>query len=160
MGKRNTRNKTLTTTLTKIDPSILKLGPTAVSQHAAEDGTRVTTTVNPVVQFPSPADPIVFGFDPEGIDEDPVVCNGGGDGTGGYYVSRVCNIACRCVSRLTVTRTTHSYCGGVNATYSLMNLFDSKAEGCPRTAFVNFAVTGARFAVLIVLQFSSFVARV
>ena len=93
MGKRKFKNKTLATTLTKIDPSIFESKPVAVSQHAAQNGIRVTTTINPVVQPPPPFNPIIFNFDPESIDENPVAYNEEEDGTGGYYVSRVCNIA-------------------------------------------------------------------
>ena len=83
------------TTLTKIDPSILKPKPAAVSQHAARNGTRVTATINPLVHFPPPVDPIVFNFDPESIDENPIAYCGEEDRTGGYYVSRVCNVTRR-----------------------------------------------------------------
>ena len=155
MGKRKPRNKTLVKTLTKIDPSIFKPKPAAVSQYATQNGTCVTSAVNPIVQPPPPVDPIVFNFDLESIDEDPVAYDGEEDGTGeGYYVSRVCNLACRCVPRLTVTRTTHSYCGGTNATYFSMNLSDLKAGECPWMAIVNSAATKARSGVLIALRFS------
>jgi hypothetical protein len=67
MGKRKSKNKTLT----KIDPSILKPKLIAVSQHAAHDGARVTTTVNPARVLPvSPVDPLAFDFDPGGFNED------------------------------------------------------------------------------------------
>ena len=156
MGKRKLRNKTLAATLTKIDPSIFKPKLPAVSQHATQDGTRVTSTINPNVQPPPPVDPIIFNFDPESINEDPVAYDGEEDGTGGgYHVSRVCNLARRCVPRLTVTRTTRSCCGGVNATYFLTNLSDLKARECPRMATVNSAATKARSAALIALRFSS-----
>jgi len=158
MGKRKPRNKTLATTLTKIDPSILKSKPAAVSQHAARNGTRVTTAINPLVHPPPPVDPIVFNFDPESIDESPIAYCGEEDRTGGYYVSRVRNVTCRFFfSRLTLTRTTRSYCGGMNVTYFSKNLSDSKAGGCLQMAIVNSAGTKARSAVLIVSRFSSFV---
>ena len=97
MGKRKSRNKTLVTTLMKIDPSTIKPKPTAVSQHATQNGMRVTAAINPVVQLPPPVDPIVFNFDPESPDEDPVAHYEEEDCTGGYYVSRVCNITHCCV---------------------------------------------------------------
>ena len=157
MGKRKPRNKTLATTLTKIDPEILKPKPPAVSQHAASNGARVTATINPVVQLPPPVDSIIFDFDLESIDENPVAYCGEEDHTGAYYVSRVRDITRRCVPGLTLTRTTRSYCGGMSAIYFSKNLSDSKAEECLQTAIVNSAPTKARSAVLIVSRFSSFV---
>ena len=156
MGKRKPRNKTLATTLTKIDPSILGLNPVAVSQHAARNGARVTTPVNPVIQPPPPVDPIVFDFDPESLDENPVAYDGQEDSTEGYCLPRVCVIARRYVPRLIATRTIHSCCGGMNAAYFSMNLSGSKAGECSQMAIVNSAATKARSVALIVLQFSSF----
>jgi len=81
-------------TLTKIDPSILKPKPQAISQHAADDGIRVTTTVEPVYPPVAPdplLDPAILEaiFDAETSDltgdEDF------DDGVSrGYYVARVC----------------------------------------------------------------------
>ena len=85
MGKR----KTKVNTLTKIDPSLLR--PQTISQHATEDGTRVTTSVKPsqppVVQDPlqNPAifDAGVLNYDSEHLED------GGDDVSRGYYVSKV-----------------------------------------------------------------------
>lgn len=67
MGKRKKGNQVLT----KIDPSALKPKPLAISQHAAQDGTRVTTTVKPVRQaLPAPVDPFVFNANPADFEEE------------------------------------------------------------------------------------------
>ena len=158
MGKRKPRNKTLATTLTKIDPSILGLNPVAVSQHATQNGMCITTTINPITRLSPPVDPIVFNFDPESIDENSIAFNGEEDSTEGYCVSRVC-VTARCyIPRLTATRTTHSCCGRMNATYISMNLSNLRAGECSRMAIVNSAATMVRSVALIVSRFNSFVA--
>lgn len=91
MGKR----KTKTTTLTKIDPSILKLKPQAVSQHATDDGTRVITAVRPIRHPPvtpdSLLDPTIFDAGVSSFyDEHSEDCDVDDGVSGGYYVSRVC----------------------------------------------------------------------
>ena len=141
----------------KIDPSTLGLNPVAVSQHAARNGARITMTINPVVPPPPPVDPIVFDFDLESIDENSIAQNGEEDSTEGYCVSQVCAIARCYVLMLTTTRTTHSGCGGVTATYFLMNLSDLKAGECLWMTIVNSAATKAHSVALIALRFSSFV---
>ena len=91
MGKRKARN----TTLTKIDPRILTPKPVAVSQHAAHDGTRVTTTVNPVCAPPvSSIEPLAFGSGPGDVDEDLEEDSGEDDDddddiSKGYYAAQV-----------------------------------------------------------------------
>jgi len=83
MGKRKARNFK---TLTKIDPSILRSKPTAVSLHAAHDGTRVTTILNPVRAPPvSPIDPLAFGLGRGDLNED---LEEEEDASKAYYVAR------------------------------------------------------------------------
>ena len=63
MGKRKKRFDTLT----KIDPSTLRPKPlAAVSQHAIDDKTRVTTSIRPVLPRPTPTPPEapIFDADP------------------------------------------------------------------------------------------------
>ena len=80
------------TTLTKINPSSLKVKPQGVSQHADDDGIRVTTAVNPIPDPPpfTPADPDDFTADLERLVEeylgDDIV---GDDISRGYYIARV-----------------------------------------------------------------------
>ena len=67
MAKAKVKN----TTLTKINPSVLRPKPAAVSQHAALDGTRVTTAVNPVHVPPiPPTDSLAFDLDFGDLDKD------------------------------------------------------------------------------------------
>lgn len=76
-------------TLTKIDPSILKPKPQAVSQHSKNDGTRVTTTINRAPQPVAPADfdPDVSNFIAKPLEGD----SSDDDGVSrSYYVARVC----------------------------------------------------------------------
>jgi len=152
------RRKAAKTTLTKIDPSILIPKPVAVSQHAARNGTRVTMTVNPTKPPVPLVDSLNFNLDPENFNEEPT----GGtvseeEFSRGYYVARVCVLACCCMRRLIFVRTIHSCYGGRNASYFLKNLFDSKAGECPQMADANSAATKARTVALIVLRSSSFV---
>lgn len=93
MGKRKAKNSTLT----KIDPSILKPKMVAVSQYAAHGGARVTTAVNPIRAPPvSSIDPFAFdfGFDShvenEEEDEEDEDEQGEDDVSKKYYVARVC----------------------------------------------------------------------
>lgn len=150
------------TTLTKIDPSILMPKPVAVSQHAAQNGARVTMTVNPTSQPLVPPldslDSLDFNLDPEKFNEEPT----GGtvseeEFSRGYYVTRVCALASCCTCRLIFVRTIHSCYGGRNASFSLKSLFDSKAGECPLMANANSAATKAHTVALIVLRSSSFV---
>ena len=94
MGKRKAKNKTLT----KIDLSTLRLKPAAVSQHAAHDGTRITTAVNPVrAPRVTPSHSLAFDFGPGGLDgdfeeeeeEEEEEGEEGEDVSKGYYVARV-----------------------------------------------------------------------
>lgn len=83
--------KRLSTTLTKLDPAILRPKPQAISQHAAGNGTRVTTTIKPVRGPPEKLEESgIFNADPsnfrdehheDGASEDEVIKE--------YYVSRV-----------------------------------------------------------------------
>ena len=74
MAKRKVKSKLLT----KIDPGILKPKSLGISQHAAKNGVRVTTTVNPV--WTTLATPLAtplsepFGFDanPSSFAEEPL----------------------------------------------------------------------------------------
>ena len=147
------------TTLTKIDPSILIPKPVAVSQHAAQNGARVTMTVNPASQpLVPPLDSLDFNLDPENFNEELA----GGtvseeEFSRGYYVTRVCVLARCCTCRLIFVRTIHSCYGGRNASFSLKSLFDSKARECPLMANANSAATKARTVALIVSRSSSFV---
>ena len=87
------RHKTAkSTTLTKINPSVLKPKPVAVSQHAAQDGTHITKAVNPIRQPPVPlVDPLAFSLGLENFNEESTgdVINGE-DISRGYYVAWVC----------------------------------------------------------------------
>lgn len=67
MGKRKAKSETLT----KIDPSTLKLKPLAVSQHATGNRRRVTTTLKPIrppLATPLP-DPGIFNAEPSNFTE-------------------------------------------------------------------------------------------
>jgi hypothetical protein len=88
MGKRKVKSKLLT----KIDPALLKQKPQAISQHAASDGTRVTTTIKPACQ--PLVLPAIFGADTlnfnkehseDGDDDDEVSQE--------YYITRVCALS-------------------------------------------------------------------
>lgn len=87
MGKRKARNRTLT----KIDLSTLKFRPAAVSQHATQSGTRVTTSITPVRQPPAPPiDSIDFDLDPTNFDGEHSEDNlAEEDVSRAYYVTRV-----------------------------------------------------------------------
>ena len=51
-------------TLTKIDPALLRQKPPAVSQHADDSGAPVTTTINPTpFSAIPPEEPVFFGTD-------------------------------------------------------------------------------------------------
>lgn len=84
-GKRKAKK-----TLTKIDPSTLKQRPQATSQHAADNGTRVTTTVNPILQPPVIPGLDTFTFDADASNFDEEFLEDGGGASRGYYVARVC----------------------------------------------------------------------
>ena len=79
------------TTLTKIDPSSLKAKPQAVSQHATDDGIRVTTAVNPIPDPPpfAPADLDDFTADLERLVDEYLEDDTLDDVSRGYYVARV-----------------------------------------------------------------------
>jgi hypothetical protein len=79
-------------TLTKIDPSLL-LKQRAISQYAAEDGTRITATIKPAHQRPAaPVDDLpgfaanVSHFNGEHTED----AETDDDISRGYYVARVC----------------------------------------------------------------------
>jgi hypothetical protein len=96
-------------TLTKIDPSILKPKPQAVSQHSRNDGTRITTTINHVPQPAAPAnfDPDVSNFIAKQLEGDSTDDEGV---SRSYYVARVCPSppSTFYTWRLTSARTTRS----------------------------------------------------
>ena len=99
MKKRKSRlqNKTLT----KIDPSILRPKPLAISQHTSSSCTPVTTTINPVQpSFAPPSEPTLFEADPSSLAGDCLSDEGSDSNEGnddednvarGYYAGRVCN---------------------------------------------------------------------
>ena len=94
MGKRKVKGKTLT----KIDPTVLKYKPAAVSQYLEHDGTRVTNTIHPTRRPPVPsADTFGFDLDPANLNsellEDNLVDE---DTSKAYYVSRVCITLTHC----------------------------------------------------------------
>lgn len=66
MGKRKAKNQTLT----KIDPSVLKPKPAAVSQHAACDGTCVTTAIKPPQPPVTPEDLFDFNVNPADVGDE------------------------------------------------------------------------------------------
>jgi hypothetical protein len=117
MGKRKTKK-----TLTKIDPSILKLGLHAVSQYAAGDGARVTTTVKPSRQLPAILEDLPdFSANTSGFNEPTEGNDTEDDVSRGYYVARVCDFSFFSAFQtpgLTVARITHSCCGRLNATFT------------------------------------------
>lgn len=158
MGKRKAKVKVLT----KIDPSILKPKPQAISQHAADNGTRVTTAVKPTLRPPvlDPLlDPATFDADVSDFDNECLEDDGDNDDISrGYYVSRVRAfppLSTFHTQRLITVRTTRSYYGRPSVTCFLRNSYDSKAEVYSPTAAVNSAAKTACTAALIVLQFSS-----
>lgn len=86
MGKRKAKS-----TLTKIDPSILKPKLCAISQHAAENGGRFTTTVRPAHR--PPEDLPNFAANTSSFNEEYAEGNETDDDVSrGYYVARVCNL--------------------------------------------------------------------
>jgi hypothetical protein len=81
--------KSKKSTLTKIDPAILRPKPQTISQHASHTGVPVTTPVNPV-RDPPLEEPATFNADPsnfkgeyseDGFSEEEVVRD--------YYITRV-----------------------------------------------------------------------
>jgi len=108
MGKRKVKS-----TLTKIDPSLLKPKPYAISQHAAENGERVTTNIRPAHQ--PPEDLPNFAADTSSFNEEYAEGDETDDDISrGYYVARVCSFPfflAFCTHRLTTARTTRFYYG-------------------------------------------------
>lgn len=91
MGRRKGKNKS--ENITKIDPSTLNPKPFAVSQHAANDGTRVTTVVKPIHQPPTSQADLAntFSADVQDSEGEHLEDDGGNDDLSrGYYVTRVC----------------------------------------------------------------------
>ena len=90
--------KTKVNTLTKIDPSLLRQH--AISQHATDDGIRVTTALKPsrppVVQDPL-QDPVIFDAGMLNHDDENLE-DGDDDISRGYYVSRVCDFLASCLT--------------------------------------------------------------
>ena len=85
MSKRKAKDRLLT----KIDPRVLKLKPQATSQHVAENGTRVTTTIKPGCQ--PPVVPVVFGADALDFEDDHLEDGSSDDDVANeYHVTRVC----------------------------------------------------------------------
>ena len=67
--------------LTKIDPGTLKPKSLGISQHAAKNGVRVTTAVNPVwTPLAAPlSEPFGFRADPSNFAEEPLDNDEDGD---------------------------------------------------------------------------------
>ncbi|KAF9782642.1 hypothetical protein BJ322DRAFT_1022239 [Thelephora terrestris] len=88
MGKRKLKNKTLT----KIDPSIFKAKPQAVSQHATNDGECVVTAVelsHPSLAPESLLYPDLFDADIKNLDDEGLEDDGANEGVPkGSYVGR------------------------------------------------------------------------
>ena len=152
MGKRKTKSKNLT----KIDPSLLKPKPVAISQHVAPNGLHVTTAVNPILEHLVPlVGPLGFDFDPASFDgehsEDDVT---GED----YYAAQVhASHPLPHFEADTVVRMIRSYNGRrTNATHSLKRMSDSKVREYLPTAIVNSAAKKACIDVSIVLPSSCF----
>ena len=89
------RKKSSNENVTKIDPRTLALRLHAVSQHAANDGTRVTTALKPILRPPAQTAPSDFkhapntsSFDDEYLEDDGEI----DDPSRGYYVAWVCGI--------------------------------------------------------------------
>jgi hypothetical protein len=157
MGKRKVKNRTLT----KIDPSILESKPVAISQHAATNGARITTAINPVC--PPPLPPVNFlAFDLDSpFNEEHLEDDGGEEeDSGGHHVARVRPCAHIQFSRLTLTSIIRSSYGGMNVTYISKSLFGSKVEESPLMTVANSAATRASSVVLIASRFSSSVEAV
>lgn len=156
MGRRKKNN-----TLTKIDPSILKLKPQAIAQHAASDGKRVITAVEPShpllasepLLHPDFLDTEIKNFDHEGLEDDGT----DEDISKGPFTARVRFFALSLVPRLIMTRTTHSSSGGQSAIHSSRSSYGSRAEAYPPTAIVNSAATTACSVASTVSLFSFFV---
>ena len=64
------RRRAKKTTLTNIDPSLLKPKTLAISQHETSNGTRVTTPIHPIRETPPAVDPVVFDLDPSNFDRE------------------------------------------------------------------------------------------
>jgi hypothetical protein len=65
-----TKRKAKKTTLTNIDPSLLKPKTLAISQHATSNGARVTTPIRPAHKTPPRVDPVILDFDPSTFDRE------------------------------------------------------------------------------------------
>jgi len=148
-------------TLTKIDPSILKQKLPAISQHATDSGSRVTTTVEPVlppiIQDPL-LDPTFFGADVSDVGEGSFEDGGGDDGvSGGYYVARVrISLLPPFTWKLIAIRTTHSSYGGLNVIFTSRSSYDSKGKEYSLTMVAaNSAARKACIAALIVKRSDS-----
>lgn len=86
------KRKLKTNTLTKIDPSVLKPKPLAVSHHATDSGIRVTTALNPVrPPLATPLlEPDIFDADPSNFaEEGSDFCDSDGDVSKGYFTAQV-----------------------------------------------------------------------
>ena len=159
MGRQKSKRKTLT----KIHPSLLKPRPQAISQHAADKRTLITTTVNLTSRAPPPLEPLpdvgISDADLQNLIDENLRDDGAEeDISRGYYVARVCNLfPPPPVLKLIVTRTTRSYFGGQSVICSSRNLYDSKAGVYLPAAVVNSAARMARTVALTVFPFSSFV---
>ena len=95
MGKRKVKKNN---NFTKIDPSTLKSKPQAVSQHAANDGKRVTTTINPPPP-PPPLDPNALDRDLGNFSEENLGDESGDDEMAReYYASQVRSLHCLLLS--------------------------------------------------------------
>lgn len=106
MSKRRSKK----TTLTKIDPASLRPKLQAISQHASEDGTTVTTAVNPPRNPPPFDESDIFNANPLNFKGDSLGDDSNEDEVAReYYVARVCSSHLFNALRLTVVRTTH-YC--------------------------------------------------
>ena len=89
MGKRKRKFDTLT----KVDPNIFKPKPlAAVSQHAIDEKTRVTTPIRPVLPRPAPTplEPPIFDADPLNFAEEcPSDDENVEDVSKGYFSAKV-----------------------------------------------------------------------
>lgn len=161
------RQQAKKSTLTKIDPSSLKKPkPKASSQHATQNGRRVTTSVKPAYQ-PPPAlepllDPAIFGEDVQDFDDEDFEDADADEGTSrGFYVARVRILSpLPSAPGLITTRITHFSCGGRSVITTLRRLYDLKAEAYLPMAVANSAAARGCTVVSIVLLFSSCVRAV
>lgn len=162
VGKRRAENA-----VTNIDPRIFKSKPfTALSQHTSNGRartTRVTAVVNPVLPRltkPPLPEPPIFTADPSNFAEETFVGNDDDDDEDNlrhYFSAQVFYFGIFPTAEAHPdARIAHSCRLRQNATRSLKNSSDLKAEGSPLRASVNSAARLESIAVSIASAFNFF----